>query len=133
MFKKIQKWYGILGPGFTTAEADNDAGAITTYIQAGALYGFGMFWLMALLLPITYFCQECVIRLGVVTQKGPITLIKEKFGNFWAKVTLFNLFIVNFFNNRICWNKLDISGISFKFIRNSSTVNCNFVFFSISI
>jgi Mn2+/Fe2+ NRAMP family transporter len=96
MLNKIKKWYGILGPGFSCAEADNDAGAVATYIQAGALYGFGMFWLMALLLPITYFCQECVLRLGIVTQKGPITLIKEKFGNFWAKITLINLFIVNF-------------------------------------
>lgn len=85
-----------MGPGFTVAEADNDAGAISTYVQAGALYGFGLFWLMVLLLPITYFCQECVLRLAIVTQKGPITLIKEKFGNFWAKVSLFNLFLVNF-------------------------------------
>ena len=30
----------VLGPGFITANVDNDAGGIFTYSQAGAAYGY---------------------------------------------------------------------------------------------
>ena len=34
----------ILGPGIITGSVDNDAGGITTYSIAGALYGYGLIW-----------------------------------------------------------------------------------------
>ena len=48
-------------------EADNDAGAVSTYVQAGAQYSTRLLWIMFLLLPITYFVQEMVVRLGIAT------------------------------------------------------------------
>ena len=48
----------VVGPGLIVMEADNDAGAVSTYIQAGAQYGTHLLWLLWLLLPITYFVQE---------------------------------------------------------------------------
>ncbi len=55
----------VFGPGLIVMEADNDAGAVSTYVQAGAQYGTKLLWLMLLLLPITYFIQEMVARLGI--------------------------------------------------------------------
>ena len=59
------KWYAHLltflmvsGPGLIVMEADNDAGAVSTYVQAGAQYGTHLLWLLFLLLPICYFIQE---------------------------------------------------------------------------
>ncbi|MDP9121437.1 MAG: carbohydrate porin [Acidobacteriota bacterium] len=54
----------VFGPGLIVMEADNDAGAVSTYTQAGAQYG-SLLWLLLLLLPITYFIQEMVVRLGI--------------------------------------------------------------------
>jgi hypothetical protein len=34
---------------------DNDAGAISTYMQAGAQYGLHLLWLLVVLLPTCYF------------------------------------------------------------------------------
>ena len=34
----------ILGPGFITANVDNDPGGILTYSQAGAKYGYTLLW-----------------------------------------------------------------------------------------
>jgi Mn2+/Fe2+ NRAMP family transporter len=42
--------------------ADNDAGAVSTYTQAGAQYGLNLMWVILLLLPVTYFVQEMVVR-----------------------------------------------------------------------
>ena len=77
-------------------ESDNDAGAVASYIQAGAQYGTHLFWLMLLLLPVTYFCQEMVVRLGVVTQKPLMTSIKEQFGQVWANIAITEHIFVNF-------------------------------------
>ena len=40
----------VIGPGFITANVDNDAGGIYTYSQAGAQFGYTLLWS---LIPIT--------------------------------------------------------------------------------
>jgi Mn2+/Fe2+ NRAMP family transporter len=88
----------VLGPGFITANVDNDAGGILTYSQAGAQYGYTLLWTM---IPITLaliVVQEMCARMGVVTGKGLSDLIREEFG---FRITFFMmilLVIVNFGN-----------------------------------
>ena len=36
----------VVGPGFITANVDNDAGGIWTYSAAGAQFGYRMLWTM---------------------------------------------------------------------------------------
>ena len=86
----------VFGPGLIVMEADNDAGAVSTYIQAGAQYGTRLLWLMVLLLPITYFVQEMVARLGIATGKGHAAMIYERFGKWWGRFSLLDLMFVNF-------------------------------------
>src|SRR4029077_14847184 len=60
----------VIGPGFITANVDNDAGGIFTYSQAGAQFGYSLLWTM---IPITIaliVVQEMASRLGAVTGKG---------------------------------------------------------------
>lgn len=85
-----------MGPALITMEGDNDQGAVTTYVSSGANYGFSFYPLLLLLLPVTYYCQEACARIAIVTQKGPITLIKEKFGQTWSQILVFNLMFLNF-------------------------------------
>ena len=88
----------VIGPGFITANVDNDAGGIYTYSQAGAQFGYTLLWTM---IPITIaliVVQEMAARLGAVTGKGLSDLIREEFGfrlTFYVMVTLV---ITNFFN-----------------------------------
>ena len=70
----------VFGPGLIVMEADNDAGAVSTYVQAGAQYGTHLLWLLLLLLPITYFVQEMVVRLGIATGQGHAAMIYRRFG-----------------------------------------------------
>ncbi len=72
--------FAVLGPGFITANVDNDAGGILTYSQAGAQFGYTLLWTM---IPITIaliVVQEMCARMGVVTGKGLSDLIREEFG-----------------------------------------------------
>jgi Mn2+/Fe2+ NRAMP family transporter len=86
----------VFGPGLIVMEADNDAGAVSTYVQAGAQYGTTLLWLLLLLLPVTYFIQEMVVRLGIATGKGHAAMIYQRFGKWWGLFSLLDLQLVNF-------------------------------------
>jgi Mn2+/Fe2+ NRAMP family transporter len=86
----------VFGPGLIVMVADNDAGAVSTYTQTGAQYGTRLLWLILLLLPVTYFIQEMVVRLGVATGKGHAAMIYQRFGKWWGLFSLVDLELVNF-------------------------------------
>ena len=86
----------VFGPGLIVMEADNDAGAVSTYTQAGAQYGTHLLWLMLLLLPICYFIQEMVARLGIATGQGHAAMIYHRFGKWWGRFSLADLLLLNF-------------------------------------
>ena len=86
----------VFGPGLIVMEADNDAGAVSTYMQAGGQCGLHLLWILVVLLPICYFVQEMVARLGIATGKGHAAMIYERFGKWWGRFSLFDLLLVNF-------------------------------------
>ena len=85
----------ILGPGLIVMVGDNDAGAFSTYTQAGQNYGTILLWTLSLLIPVLYVNQEMVLRLGVVTGVGHARLILERFGKFWGAFSVIDLFVLN--------------------------------------
>jgi Mn2+/Fe2+ NRAMP family transporter len=94
--RRLVTFLMVLGPGLIVMVADNDAGAVSAYTQAGAQYGCHLFWLMLLLLPCTYFVQEMVARLGIATGEGHAALIHKRFGKVWGRLSLIDLLILNF-------------------------------------
>lgn len=76
----------VIGPGIITANADNDAGGISTYSIVGAHYGYSLLWVLFLITFSLGITQEFGMRLGIVTGKGLAALIREKFG---VKLTVF--------------------------------------------
>src|SRR5580658_9548801 len=86
----------VFGPGLIVMVADNDAGAVSTYSQAGAQYGTHLLWIVLLLLPVCYFIQEMVVRLGIATGKGHAAMIYQRFGKWWGLFSLVDLQLVNF-------------------------------------
>jgi Mn2+/Fe2+ NRAMP family transporter len=85
----------ILGPGLIVMVGDNDAGAFSTYSQAGQNYGTTLLWTLLLLIPVLYVNQEMVLRLGAVTGVGHARLILERFGKFWGAFSVIDLFLLN--------------------------------------
>jgi len=94
--KHVLTFLMVFGPGLIVMEADNDAGAVSTYMQAGGQYGLHLLWLLVVLLPICYFVQEMVARLGIATGKGHAAMIYERFGKWWGRFSLIDLLAVNF-------------------------------------
>jgi NRAMP (natural resistance-associated macrophage protein)-like metal ion transporter len=95
---RILLFLAVLGPGFITANVDNDSGGILTYSQSGAQYGYTLLWTI---LPITIaliVIQEMCARMGVVTGKGLSDLIREEFGLRLTVVLMLVLVLVNYTN-----------------------------------
>jgi Mn2+/Fe2+ NRAMP family transporter len=95
---RILLFLAVVGPGFITANVDNDAGGIWTYSSAGAQFGYKLLWTM---IPITIaliVVQEMTARMGAVTGKGLSDLIREEYG---LRITFFmmiGILITNFGN-----------------------------------
>src|SRR3954452_23356074 len=95
---RVVLFFAVVGPGFVTANVDNDAGGIFTYSQAGAQFGYSLLWTM---IPITIalvVVQEMASRMGAVTGKGLSDLIREEFGFRLTFFVMVTLTITNFAN-----------------------------------
>lgn len=106
----------ILGPGIITGSVDNDAGGITTYSVAGAVYGYNLLWTLVPSFIALVVVQEMNARMGIVTGKGLADLIRENFG---VKITFFvsiGLLVANIGNTATEFagvaGSMDIFGVS---------------------
>src|SRR5277367_5025085 len=95
---RILLFLAVLGPGFITANVDNDSGGILTYSQAGAQYGYTLLWTMIPITVALIVVQEMCARMGAVTGKGLSDLIREEFGLRITFVVMLLLVAVNFTN-----------------------------------
>src|SRR6201996_2653557 len=95
MSAKLKTLLAIVGPGLIVMVGDNDAGAFSTYGQAGQNYGTHLLWTLLLLIPVLYVNQEMVLRLGAVSGVGHARLILARFGKFWGAFSVIDLFILN--------------------------------------
>jgi len=95
---QILLFFAVIGPGFITANVDNDANGIYTYSAAGAQFGHMLLWT---LIPITIaliVVQEICARMGAVTGKGLSDLIREEFGFRITFFMMLGILVINFGN-----------------------------------
>jgi Mn2+/Fe2+ NRAMP family transporter len=77
---RLVAFFAVLGPGFVTANVDNDPGGILTYSQAGAKFGYQLLWTLIPTTIALIVVQEMAARMGAITGKGLSDLIREEFG-----------------------------------------------------
>jgi NRAMP (natural resistance-associated macrophage protein)-like metal ion transporter len=78
--RRLILFLAVVGPGVITSNVDNDAGGISVYSQAGAMYGYALLWSLIPMTIALYVTEEMCARMGVVTGKGLSDLIREEFG-----------------------------------------------------
>ncbi|HEY3705433.1 MAG TPA: divalent metal cation transporter [Terracidiphilus sp.] len=102
MFKRwrtrILLFLAVLGPGFITANVDNDSGGILTYSLAGAKHGYSLLWMIIPITVALIVVQEMCARMGVVTGKGLSDMIREEFGLRLTFILMVVLVVVNYTN-----------------------------------
>jgi NRAMP (natural resistance-associated macrophage protein)-like metal ion transporter len=89
------RYLAVAGPGLVVMFADTEAGSITTAATSGAQFGYRLILLQLLLIVPLFVVQEMTVRLGTVTGKGHAQLIRERYGLFWAWVSLGTMLATN--------------------------------------
>ncbi len=85
----------MVGPGLLAGLSDDDPAGITTYSILGAKYGYELLWVLTLSTAALIVFHELGVRLGIVTGKGLLTLVREQFGRRAAALVLSALLIAN--------------------------------------
>src|SRR3954449_11897292 len=88
---RIVAFFAVMGPGFITANVDNDPGGILTYSQAGAKFGYSLLWTLIPTTVALIVIQEMAARMGAITGKGLSDLIREEFG---LRLTFFTMIVL---------------------------------------
>src|SRR5437899_1100135 len=95
---RILLFLAVVGPGFITANVDNDANGIWTYSSAGAQFGYVLLWTIIPTVVALIVIQEMSTRMGSVTGKGLSDLIREEFGFRITFFMMIGLILTNFGN-----------------------------------
>jgi NRAMP (natural resistance-associated macrophage protein)-like metal ion transporter len=85
----------VVGPGLLAGLSDDDPAGITTYSILGAKYGYELLWVLALSTAALVVFHELGVRLGIVTGKGLLTLVRERHGGRAAALALGALLLAN--------------------------------------
>lgn len=85
----------VLGPGLLAGLSDDDPAGITTYSILGARYGYELLWVLALSTVALVIFHELAARTGVVTGKGLIQLVRERYGRPAAAFAVTALAVAN--------------------------------------
>ncbi|MGI8845204.1 MAG: divalent metal cation transporter, partial [Thermoleophilaceae bacterium] len=85
----------VVGPGILAGLSDDDPAGITTYSILGADYGYRLLWVLALSTAALIVFHELGARLGVVTGKGLLALVRERYGKTAAAAALAALIVAN--------------------------------------
>src|SRR5436309_8899700 len=88
---RLIAFLAVFGPGFITANVDNDPGGILTYSQAGGKFGYALLWTLIPTTIALMVIQEMAARMGAVTGKGLADLIREEFG---FRATFFTMVVL---------------------------------------
>src|SRR5258708_19322362 len=91
----IHQLLRLLGPGFLSGMAGNDATALTTYAIDGARAGYGPLWLMVLATPMYQAVQFACAKIGRITQMGLADILREYYGLWVALLATLVLVIAN--------------------------------------
>jgi NRAMP (natural resistance-associated macrophage protein)-like metal ion transporter len=85
----------VVGPGLLAGLSDDDPAGITTYSILGADFGYRLLWVLALSTAALIVFHELAARTGVVTGKGLMRLVRERYGARATTVALSALVVAN--------------------------------------
>ncbi|KKP38546.1 MAG: natural resistance-associated macrophage protein [Candidatus Peregrinibacteria bacterium GW2011_GWF2_33_10] len=92
---KLIFFLSVIGPGIIAANADNDAGGISTYSIVGAHFGLKMLWVLFLITFSLAITQEMGVRIGLITRQGLGGVIRENFSLGWTVFAMITMMFAN--------------------------------------
>ncbi len=79
----------MFGPAWLVMMADMDASSYIGAAQTGATFGYGLIWVMAILIIPLYIVQELAGRISVATTEGLGAVVRKNYGAGIASIVAF--------------------------------------------
>ena len=76
----VTGFLAVVGPGLLAGLSDDDPAGVTTYSVLGADYGYTLLWVLVLSTGALIVFHELGSRMGIVTQRGLIWLVRDRYG-----------------------------------------------------
>lgn len=92
---RLPAFVAVFGPGLLAGLSDDDPAGITTYSIVGARYGYELLWILVLSVAALVVFHELGARLGLVTGKGLVALVRSSHGRVAAFVVTGTLVVAN--------------------------------------
>src|SRR5690349_11711381 len=92
---RLAAFLAVAGPGILAGLSDDDPAGITTYSILGAKFGYEMLWVLSISTFALIVFHDLGARMGVVTQKGLMALVREHHGKGGAFFVLPALVVAN--------------------------------------
>jgi Mn2+/Fe2+ NRAMP family transporter len=99
-----------IGPATLVAAAFVGPGTITICTRAGADFGYTLLWAMLLSMLATIVLQEMAARLGLITNNGLATIVRDNITNKPARLLMIVLMISAIFIGNAAYEAGNISG-----------------------
>lgn len=94
----VRRFWQTLGPGVVTGAADDDPSGIATYSIAGAQFGTNFLWAALFTWPLMAAVQAMCARIGMVTGKGLMGALADKYPRPVLVTACLSLLIANTIN-----------------------------------
>lgn len=122
----MNRWFKNLGPGALVAAAFIGPGTVTLCTLAGVKFGYQLLWAMTLSTIATVVLQEMAARVGIITQKGLATVIKDEITSPNLKKFAITLILSTIVIGNAAYEAGNISGASLGIIAILGTPSFNF-------
>ncbi|OGS73498.1 MAG: manganese transporter [Flavobacteria bacterium RIFCSPLOWO2_12_FULL_35_11] len=122
----MNKWFKNIGPGALVAAAFIGPGTVTLCTLAGVKFGYQLLWAMTLSTIATVVLQEMAARVGIITQKGLATVIKEQITSPILKKFAITLILSAIVIGNAAYEAGNISGASLGITAILGTPSFNF-------
>lgn len=106
------KWYRDIGPGILIAAAFIGPGTVTLCTIAGASFGYSLIWAILLSIFATIFLQELSLRIGLISQKNIIEVIRKSIKSKFLNRFLLILIISSILIGNTAYEAGNITGAS---------------------
>jgi Mn2+/Fe2+ NRAMP family transporter len=92
---RLDALLAVVGPGLLAGLSDDDPPGITTYSILGTEHGYKLLWVLAVSTAALVVYHAVAVRMGIVTGKGLMTLVRERYGRRGVAVALPALVVAN--------------------------------------
>ncbi|MEZ0248300.1 MAG: divalent metal cation transporter [Thermoproteus sp.] len=108
----LKKALELFGPAWIAMMADVDAASVITAVATGETYGYGLIWLLLLLIVPLFLIQNVAGRVGIAGRgRGLGELIREFFGPKWALVAALPMFLVDMFSYAVEFTGISVGAL----------------------